>query len=188
MICGSNGAGQRFTAFALVTYIPDPLAGLLDEVRRDLVPACSPRAHVTILPPRPVAADPKQAAGRARSILDEFAPFEVEASDVKVFPVTGVVYVEVGQGAEQLRQLHAALNTGPLEFDEPFEYHPHITLAQDLQPQDVEQVAGRARRAWAGLRPPRRFLVETATFVQNTLPNVWLDLETFTLKAVPLAY
>ncbi len=185
MICGSNGGRQRLNSFALVTYIPGPLAIFLDEMRRSLVPSCVPHAHVTILPPRPLTVDPLLAADQARALLREFAPFEIEAGQVAKFPTTDVIYIEVVKGTEQLRELHAALNGGALGFQEPFEYHPHITLAQELAPENVQPVFEQARRAWAASPHPRRFLVETATFVQNALPNIWIDLEEFCLGAVP---
>ena len=55
MAFGTGGA-QRINLFALVVYIPDPLAGFLDDLRKELVANCLPRAHVTILPPRPLQA------------------------------------------------------------------------------------------------------------------------------------
>ena len=40
---------DRINSFALVTYIPEPLAGFLDRLRQELVPNCFLRAHATIL-------------------------------------------------------------------------------------------------------------------------------------------
>ena len=83
--------------------------------------------------------------------------------------------------------MHAAMNTGALEFEEPFPYHPHITLAQEI-PHD--EVAPPARtggpplgRSIAG---PRTFRAERAVFVQNTRANCWVDLATYSLGAVPV--
>lgn len=184
MICGPNGAGGRLNAFALVSYIPGPLAQFLDDLRRDLVPACVPHAHVTILPPRPISTEPHRAAAHARTLLQDFAPFVVEAAEIGVFPVTDVVYIEIGQGSDELRRLHELLNTGPLEFQEPFDYHPHITVAQDLASDDLTGILERAKESWKGTAHPRRFLLDVATFVQNAIPNVWVDLEEFRLGAV----
>ena len=184
MICGSNGAGQRLNTFALVAYIPDPLAQFVDGLRRELVPACPARAHITILPPRPLSADPALAASRVRALLGDFPPFEVEATNVRIFPITDVVHIEVGRGAQELHLLHEALNEGLLAFEEPFDYHPHITLAQDLPSDQVETVFERARRVWAASKPPSRFVLDAATFVQNSLVDIWIDLEEFRLKSV----
>src|ERR1035438_9490908 len=50
-------AEERLNVFALVIYIHDPLGSFLDDLRRQLVPGCNPHAHVSVLPPRPLAVD-----------------------------------------------------------------------------------------------------------------------------------
>jgi 2'-5' RNA ligase len=72
--------------------------------------------------------------------------------------------------------MHQALNRGPLEFAEPFEYHPHVTLAQQLLPEQVEASAALARRKWREFPHSRSFMVDRLTFVQNTVENRWADL------------
>jgi len=63
-------AWDRINSFALVSYIPEPLAGFLDRLRQELVPDCFLRAHVTILPPRPICSPP----GEAWDLVRWFAP------------------------------------------------------------------------------------------------------------------
>ena len=48
---------QRLNIYALVIYVPAPLGRFLDDLRRELVPTYKPRAHVSVLPPRPLAGD-----------------------------------------------------------------------------------------------------------------------------------
>src|ERR1022692_1327638 len=91
-------AEQRLNVFALVIYIPDPLGRFLDDLRRELVPGCSPHAHVTILPPRPISTTPQAAIEAVRSRIHDFAPFEIEAALVEVFSETDVVYLRLGRG------------------------------------------------------------------------------------------
>jgi 2'-5' RNA ligase len=83
--------------------------------------------------------------------------------------------------------MHAALNHGSLEFEEQFAFHPHVTLAQGLSPEVVGQVADRAAQRWAEFDGPRHFDVDRLTFVQNTVHDCWVDLETFTLADLELA-
>ena len=71
-------AWDRINSFALVSYIPEPLAGFLDRLRQELVPNCFLRAHVTILPPRPISSSPEAAWETVRTLAPRFAPFEVE--------------------------------------------------------------------------------------------------------------
>src|SRR6266436_165187 len=136
MAFGIDGA-PRINLFALVVYIPDPLAGFLDDLRKELVADCLPRAHVTILPPRPLQAGQAgtdAAIEQARTVAGGFAPFDIATGEVEIFPTTDVIYIGIQSGERELREMYRALNHGPLAFREPFSYHPHITLAQGLPP------------------------------------------------------
>ena len=175
---------ERLNLFALVSYVPDPLGRFLDDLRRELVPHDNPRAHVSILPPRPLMVDWSVASREVRALTDLATPFDIELLEVKVFPVTDVIYLELGSGASELRSLHNAMCQGTLEFREPFSYHPHLTLAQEIAPQDVEATRATAVRRWHEYRGARRFRVERVVLVQNTLNGCWIDLAEYSLGAV----
>jgi 2'-5' RNA ligase len=177
-------AGERLNVFALVIYIPDPLGRFLDDLRRELAPHSNPHAHVSVLPPRPVAGEWQAAAGQARALTQGWAPFEIELAGLQIFPVTNVIYLEIGAGTADLRRMHAAMNTGALEFQEPFPYHPHITLAQEIPHQEVEAIHELAQRRWKEYRGSSVFRAERTVFVQNTLDNCWIDLAEYSLGAV----
>src|ERR1039458_5992248 len=112
---------EWLNVFALVTYIPAPLGEFLDELRRELVPHDDPRAHVSLLPPRPLAGDWRQAWAEVRNTLERRASFEVELTGIRTFPVTDVIYLEVGAGARELCDIHTAMNSNSLAFHEPFD-------------------------------------------------------------------
>jgi 2'-5' RNA ligase len=169
-------AWDRVNSFALVSYIPEPLAGFLDKLRQELVPNCFLRAHVTILPPRPICSSPEAAWETVRTIVPLFQSFEVELAHVEVFPVSDVIYIEVGRGREEMRTMHQALNTEGFLCHEHYEYHPHVTLAQDLKGDEVDELARVARTRWAESTFPKTFRVDQVVFVQNTRRNQWLDL------------
>lgn len=174
---GCNGAGTGIDSFALISYMPEPLAGFLDSLRRELVPTCQARSHVTVLPPRPLAAGiPETAWRELNERLDEFPPFRVELTSIDVFPGTQVIYLSIGAGYRELEQMHVAFNRGPLKFAEPYEYHPHVTLAQELSPKQLDSAAALARRRWREFSSSRSFMVDRLTFVQNTVENRWSDL------------
>ena len=173
--------GERLNVFALVIYIPGPLGKFLDDLRRELVPSYNPHAHVSVLPPRPLAVDWRLASDQARALTDRWAAFEIELTGIEKFPVTDVIYIEVGAGAAELRRMHAAMNAGTLEFQDPFPYHPHITLAQEIPPEQVAATNELAQRRWAEFQGERRFRVERAVFVQNTLNNCWIALAEYSL-------
>jgi 2'-5' RNA ligase len=178
-------AGERLNVFALVIYIADPLGGFLDDLRRELVPGYNPHAHVSVLPPRPLRGEWREASKQARSLTEGWAPFDVELTKIGIFPGTNVIYLEVGKGASDLESMHRALNKGPLGFDEPFAYHPHITLAQEIPSGQVSDVHEVAQRRWREYRGKRTFRADRTVFVQSTLRDCWIDLADYPLGAVP---
>jgi 2'-5' RNA ligase len=171
--------------YALVAYLPDPLRKFLDDLRRELVPGCAPHAHVTVLPPRPLSGTPEEAMQSARSRLSEFSPFELTIAGVEVFETTDVIFLAIGEGRQNLLLMHRALNAGPLEYTEPYPYHPHITLAQDLNNHQSIELKTVAARRWADYSLSRSFTVDSLVFVQNITPNVWVDLAHFQLHPAP---
>src|SRR5579872_6687050 len=90
---------ERLNVFALVVYIPGPLGSFLDDLRRELVPHYNPHAHVSVLPPRPLAVDWPQASEQVRALARTWKPFDVELTRIGIFPVTNVIYIEIGEGA-----------------------------------------------------------------------------------------
>ena len=166
----------RINLYSLVSYLPDPLAGFLDSLRCELVPSCSVHAHVTVLPPRPLPVNGEAAWRHICALAPDFPCFDVELTEVRLFPVSGVLYMEIGKGVEQLREMHAVLNTGILKASEVFEYHPHITLAQDIGTLRVEELMQQARQRWSDFPHPRTFRVKAVTFVQSTAVGSWVDL------------
>ena len=184
MCCGPNVA-DRINSFSLVSYIPGRLGEFLDRLRQELVPGCIAHAHVTVLPPRPLLIDPQIAAEEIRARVAEFAPFEVGIPRIRIFEETSVVFAEVGQGKAELHEMHDALNRDGLFFQEPFSYHPHITLAQGVPPEQVAEIYEIATRRWRESSPGNSFVVESLTFVQNTVGNRWLDLNECELRGAP---
>ena len=179
-------AEARPNVFALVIYIPEPLGPFLDDLRRELVPGCNPHAHVSVLPPRVLSVDWHTASEEARVLAEGWMPFDVELTNVEIFPKTDVIYLEVGAGVAELRGMHEAMNTGAMEFREPYSYQPHITLAQEIDHKEVSRLHELAVRRWREWRGPRTFRAERAVFVQNIRANIWVDLATYALGAVPV--
>ncbi|MFB3828538.1 MAG: 2'-5' RNA ligase family protein [Bryobacteraceae bacterium] len=176
-----EGSVGPVNQFALVIYIPEPLGTFLDELRRELAPGCNPRAHISVLPPRPLRQDWRPVCRLARAVTARFAAFEVETGALQLFPQTQVLYLELGRGAEQLKEMHAALNGKALEFPEPYAYHPHITVVQNVPVEAIPYLRERAACRWNQYSGPRAFLAESAAFVQNTAADRWLDLAQFRL-------
>jgi 2'-5' RNA ligase len=164
--------------FALVCYLPGALGGFLDRLRTELVPDCSARSHVTLLPPRPLHGRSAQAVQQIKESLPSFSPFVVELGEVAVFDKTGVVYLELQRGHKELEVIHRVLNTNTLFYKEPHDYHPHVTLAQG--PTVVADPGSKkviARDRWKTFLLPRTFVLDTVMFVQNGGYQGWLDLD-----------
>lgn len=172
--------------YALVTYLPEPLLRFLNNLRTEIVPGCHLRAHVTILPPRELESE-RRAWNQLTAQVTEFDPFEVELGDICVFDKTNVLYLSIRKGHEQLVALHDRLSQGALAFAEPFEFHPHITLAQGLRPEQVNGAREYAAQKWANYTGPRTFLLDGMTFVRSTRTADWVDLGELSLGSVQAA-
>lgn len=183
---GTNGA-EHINLFALVVYIPDPLARFLDDLRKELTPGCLPRAHVTILPPRPLIFSVDTATERARSVVSRFAPFDIAPGEVEIFDSTDVIYLGIKDGEKELRELYHTLNTGSLASDEQYPFEPHITLAQELKPGQVRDIHALAQQRWAAYPHSRRFRADRAVFVQSKDDGTWVDLAEIRLQGVSVA-
>jgi len=184
---GSRRALTPIDQYAVVVYIPQPLGSILDRLRQALVLGCRHRAHVSVLPPRNIElVDWRATAEEVRQPAGESEPFEIELGEIAVFAETKVVYLELLRGSEELHALHARLNTNDLACRERFDFHPHITLAQDFDQAELDAVCRQARAAWRDSPHLRTFRAEKLHFVRNTLENVWLDLCEMPLGAMAL--
>ncbi|HXE05009.1 MAG TPA: 2'-5' RNA ligase family protein [Bryobacteraceae bacterium] len=183
----SLAAEQTVGHFALVAYIPEPLAGFLDTLRLDLTPGSKPRAHVTILPPRPLHEELKVSIQQMEDQLRDSAAFRLDLGDIEIFDASHVVYLGISRGGEELRHLYEALNCGCMKYAEAFPYHPHITIAQNILPEQAEPMAAVARKRWAEYPGPRSFDVSALTFVQHVALQIWADIKTLPLGVAAVA-
>lgn len=166
----------RINQYALVAYIGGRLGEFLLNLRQEIVPGCNLRSHVSILPPRPLAGTEADAASFMQASSRLHPAFLVELNEVEVFPVTNVIYIAVGAGLPDLHRMHGALNASSLQYAEPFAYHPHITLAQEIPADRHAAALALCQARWREYTGPRNFPVETLTFVQNTTSCGWVDL------------
>ena len=179
------GREDRNTQYAVVSYIPDPLAGFLDRLRCELVPNCFLRAHITLLPPRCLTVSSARALAQIREAACSINPFYVELGDVCVFPKTDVIYIATAAGSAELSELYSTLHTGVLHGEQHYRYVPHVTLAQNLHTDEVDELLPVAKQQWAAWNGPRRFRVEALTFVHsaNHARSAWVDVGSVPLTA-----
>jgi 2'-5' RNA ligase len=116
--------------------------------------------------------------------LPQCPPFMVELGEVAVFEGTRVIYLELRRGQAELERIHGILNSGSLYYKEPFQYHPHVTLAQGPTVLvDTDRKVQLARDRWEEFRLPKTFVVDMVMFVQNGGDQGWLDLNELSVGA-----
>ena len=169
-------------SFSLVAYVPEPLAGFIERLRQEVQPGCTARSHLTFLPPRLLNLSLDSIRVQLELGLRDQHGFRVELCEVKVFPVSQVVHLSLSAGRSECIQIHERLHQGDLGCKECFEYHPHVTLAQDIDPQNAAPVADLAQRRWREYSGKRDFVVDHLTLVQNTIGNHWTNLGEFSLQ------
>ena len=162
--------------YGLVAYIDGKLGDFLLKLRQEIVPGCKLRSHVSILPPRPLAGSEAEATRFIQAGGRHHAAFQVNLDQIEVFPVTKVIYIALAAGIADLHAMHAQFNANALRYIEPYAYHPHITLAQELPEAGHSGALQLCQARWKEYAGPRYFPVETLTFVQNTASRGWLDL------------
>ena len=177
------GAPDLIDLFALVTYLPNPLGAFLNMLRQELVPSCHLRAHVTVLPPRHVSSQ-ERAWEQLQRLSVDLEPIEIELGDIEVFPETFVIYSSVRRGHSQLIELHNRLANEALAFNEPFRFHPHVTLAQGLTEEQVAPALDYARERWRNFGGSKSFLLDSMTFVKSADRQQWQDLGEINLRTL----
>ena len=161
--------------YALVAYLPGRLGAFVDKLRHRFNPALAAwLPHVTILPPRTLAASQEEMLPLMRDRCAVVAPFDATVHGAATFwPVSGVVYLSFSSGSQHLRQLHDDLNTGSLQQREVHPYVPHITIAQELDEEHTQAVLADVKREWSMHDFNKSFRIELLSLVQYTLENKW---------------
>jgi 2'-5' RNA ligase len=170
--------------YALVAYVRSPIGRFVEDLRRDLHPEIPELpAHVTVLPPRQLPGTEEEARLLVQEICRTVKPFEIVLGDVETFaPSTPTVFIRVAHAAYRMRDLHDRLNTGALQYAEPWPYMPHLTVVKLPVEEDAVQAAELARQRWASFGNSRRVLIEELTFVREDGGlHAWLDLASFPL-------
>ena len=164
--------------YAVVAYVKNELGRFVEDLRRQVDPRYGHLpAHITVLPPRSLQGSESQAQDTLGELCRDQHPFEIAFGDVESFvPRTPVVFIRVAHAAYKMRELHDRLNSGPLLFDEPWPYMPHLTIIKSEAPEHAQEVLARIRQRWDEYRGPRRVRIEELTFVRQNQGPHWDDL------------
>lgn len=125
----------------VILGFPDDVAAELRKWRAsfgdpvaDVIPA-----HITLVTTTETE-DWNAAVSHVRAVAARQAPFRVTLRGTGSFrPVSDVVYLEVTEGFEECVKLHGELQRGPLERELPFPYHPHVTVAHDVDAERLDE-------------------------------------------------
>jgi 2'-5' RNA ligase len=135
--------------FGVAIGLPEPCTSELQRWREDLGDpnACGIPPHVTLLPP--TCLDEGELAAVEEHLRDVAAaerPFEVHLRGSASFrPVSPVVFLSLVEGIGDCERVEEQVRSGPLQRELRFPYHPHVTVAHDLDD-----------RGWTGPSPPCR--------------------------------
>lgn len=96
-------------------------------------------AHITLVTTT-MTQDWEATRSHVREVARQQAPFTVTIAGTGTFrPVSPVVFLNVEAGFGECVSLHRQLQSGPLEREIPFAYHPHVTVAHDVAPESLDE-------------------------------------------------
>ena len=124
------------TMVGVAIAIPQPHATVLTSWRRRVGDPAADLVfpHVTLLPPTEIDAGELDGVVKHLAHVAQHAtPFTMHLAGTGTFrPTTPVVFVQVARGVGDCETLEAAIRRGPLDRDLDYPYHPHVTVAHEL--------------------------------------------------------
>jgi 2'-5' RNA ligase/ribosomal protein S18 acetylase RimI-like enzyme len=149
----------------VVLLVPPPRAAEIDGLRRALGDGALGRipTHLTLVPPVNVREDRvPEALAVLRDAAAATRPFTVHLGPPATFhPVNPVVYLAVdGEGADAVHRLRDAVFQGPLERSLTWSFVPHVTLADEADPERIPAALAALRDYEVDVRFDRVHLLE----------------------------
>lgn len=143
----------------VVLLVPDPIGSQVTHLRARIADALGMAipTHITLLPPTRVSAEQSDALEQhlARVASDHDAP-TIDVNGTGTFrPTSDVVFLAISEGVQACADLNAAVCAGPVTSPSIFPFHPHITLAHDLAPEVLDDVAAEYADVSAEFRVPQ---------------------------------
>jgi 2'-5' RNA ligase len=167
--------------FGVAFGLPEPYTTELQAWRKRLgdPQADSVPPHVTLLPPTPLEEERlPEVEEHLRRVADGGRPFEMHLRGSGTFrPVSPVVFVPLARGISECEQVESLVRRGPLARETVFPYHPHVTVAHDLD----DAALDRAFDALADF--DARFRVWGFTLFERGRDGVWRPQRDFPFLA-----
>jgi 2'-5' RNA ligase len=169
------------TTIGISLEIPEPYG---TELRSRRASYGDPQAefvptHVTLLPPTEVDPEALPEIGEhLAKVAGATAPFRMRLGGTGTFlPTSPVVFVQVAQGLTQCVALESKVRDGVLDRELQFPYHPHVTVAHDLDEPRLEF----AMRDLAGYRA--EFDLDRLKLYEQCSTGSWRVLREFPFEA-----
>jgi 2'-5' RNA ligase len=130
------------TTIGVAIPIPDPYGAELRQHRADFGDpmAASVPTHVTLLPPTEIdEAALEQVDKHLLAVAARYPRFKIRLRGTGTFrPVSPVVFVTLAEGISSCEVLQTLVRSGPLDVPLRFPYHPHVTVAHDLDKEALD--------------------------------------------------
>jgi 2'-5' RNA ligase len=130
------------TTIGVAIAVPEPWAGELQRFRAsfgDPLAEAIP-AHVTLVPPTAVSDSLDKVERHLADVAAVTAPFSVRLRGTATFrPTSPVVFIALAEGISACELLAEATREGPLHQELAFPYHPHVTVAHDIDEAALDQ-------------------------------------------------
>jgi 2'-5' RNA ligase len=122
--------------------IPEPFGSELQKYRSEFGDpmALSIPTHVTLMPPTEVAGTHMDAVdAHLQDVATRFPSFRIRLRGTATFrPISPVVFVPLAEGISSCEVLQSQVRSGPLDVALRFPYHPHVTVAHDLDKESLD--------------------------------------------------
>ncbi|MCC9146053.1 2'-5' RNA ligase family protein [Arthrobacter sp. zg.Y919] len=153
----------------IVIAVPEPMATELRAARAsfgDPMAAVIP-AHITLVTTTETT-DWEATLRHVRSVAAAQEPFRVTLEGTGSFrPVSPVVFLKVDAGFDECTALHKEFQSGPLDRDLAFPFHPHVTVAHDVSEASMDEAVRCLEGYSAG------FTVETVGLYEHDATGMW---------------
>jgi 2'-5' RNA ligase len=158
--------------------IPEPWADDLQQQRKSFgdSQAGAIPTHITLVPPTPVNEDLTDVQRHLDAVAAHHQPFRLRLRGTATFrPLSPVVFIVVSEGISACELLAESARNGPLRQQLTFPYHPHVTVAHDLDDASLDH----AYDALAGF--DCTFPVSDFHLYAHGDDGVWRPFRTFAL-------
>lgn len=141
MSTNANGRVSGVSTIGVAIAIPEPWAAELQQHRASFgdPQAGAIPTHITLVPPTEVTTGLDVVEEHLRTVAGDRQPFLLRLRGTATFrPVSPVVFIAVSEGISACELLAGDARSGPLHQELAFPYHPHVTVAHDLDEQALD--------------------------------------------------